>query len=118
MSLHLTDDPAADRLLTDNPLALLIGMLLDQQVAMETAFAGDLSRCGIPRASQPGFLRCAGDGAPAPWAASTRRAAPGYAQRRNPADATRSVARDRRSRDEQQPRRSFVRRAGCRAMRG
>ena len=33
MALHLTDDPVADELLTSNPLALLIGMLLDQQVA-------------------------------------------------------------------------------------
>lgn len=39
-TLHLTDDPVADQLLSDNPLALLIGMLLDQQVAMEWAFAG------------------------------------------------------------------------------
>ena len=30
----------ADKLLADNPLALLIGMVLDQQVPMETAFAG------------------------------------------------------------------------------
>jgi uncharacterized HhH-GPD family protein len=42
MTLHITGDPAADTLLTDNPLALLIGMLLDQQVAMETAFGGPL----------------------------------------------------------------------------
>lgn len=42
MALHLTDDAEADRLLTDNPLALLIGMLLDQQVAMEVAFSGPL----------------------------------------------------------------------------
>jgi uncharacterized HhH-GPD family protein len=42
MSLHITADPAADELLTEDPLALLIGMLLDQQVAMETAFAGPL----------------------------------------------------------------------------
>ncbi|WP_194396767.1 HhH-GPD-type base excision DNA repair protein [Microbacterium atlanticum] len=42
MTLHITGDEAADRLLTDDPLALLIGMLLDQQVAMETAFAGPL----------------------------------------------------------------------------
>lgn len=42
MSIHLTDDVEADRLLSDNPLALLIGMLLDQQVAMEVAFAGPL----------------------------------------------------------------------------
>lgn len=40
MSLHLTGDAAADTLLTEQPLALLIGMLLDQQIAMETAFAG------------------------------------------------------------------------------
>lgn len=42
MSLHITDDAAADQLLTENPLALLIGMLLDQQIAMETAFTGPL----------------------------------------------------------------------------
>ena len=42
MSLHITDDSAADQLLTENPLALLIGMLLDQQIAMETAFTGPL----------------------------------------------------------------------------
>lgn len=32
MALHLTGDDDADRLLTDNPLALLLGMLLDQRV--------------------------------------------------------------------------------------
>lgn len=40
MSLHITGDPAADTLLTESPLALLLGMLLDQQVTMESAFAG------------------------------------------------------------------------------
>jgi len=40
MELHLTGDSEADRLLSENPLALLCGMLLDQQVAMEVAFAG------------------------------------------------------------------------------
>jgi len=39
-TLHITGDAAADALLSDDPLALLIGMLLDQQVPMETAFAG------------------------------------------------------------------------------
>lgn len=39
-SLRITDDPEADRLLSDDPLALLVGMLLDQQIAMETAFTG------------------------------------------------------------------------------
>lgn len=39
-TLHLTGDPDADTLLGDNPFALLIGALLDQQVTMEVAFAG------------------------------------------------------------------------------
>jgi uncharacterized HhH-GPD family protein len=39
-TVHLTGDPAADELLANDPLALLVGMLLDQQVAMETAFLG------------------------------------------------------------------------------
>jgi uncharacterized HhH-GPD family protein len=39
-SVHITGDPDADALLSVEPLALLIGMLLDQQVPMETAFAG------------------------------------------------------------------------------
>ncbi|QCQ93327.1 HhH-GPD-type base excision DNA repair protein [Rhodococcus sp. SGAir0479] len=40
LTLNLVGDPAADALLASDPLALLIGMLLDQQVPMETAFAG------------------------------------------------------------------------------
>ncbi|MGU3436386.1 HhH-GPD-type base excision DNA repair protein [Actinomycetes bacterium M1A6_2h] len=39
-TLHLVGDPDADALLASDPLALLIGMLLDQQVPMESAFAG------------------------------------------------------------------------------
>ncbi len=39
-TLHITGDPEADRLLVDNPFALLVGMLLDQQVTMELAFVG------------------------------------------------------------------------------
>ncbi|MGO3648920.1 HhH-GPD-type base excision DNA repair protein [Agrococcus casei] len=38
--LHLSGDDAADRLLSDDSFALLTGMLLDQQIAMEVAFAG------------------------------------------------------------------------------
>ncbi|MBU3706888.1 MAG: Fe-S cluster assembly protein HesB [Mycobacterium sp.] len=41
-TLHLTSDAEADRLLSESPFALLVGMLLDQQVPMETAFAGPL----------------------------------------------------------------------------
>lgn len=40
MNLHITGDPAADELLSESALALLLGMLLDQQVTMESAFAG------------------------------------------------------------------------------
>ncbi|MGB7449726.1 MAG: HhH-GPD-type base excision DNA repair protein [Ornithinimicrobium sp.] len=39
-SLHLVGDPEADRLLSGNPFALLVGMMLDQQIPMEVAFAG------------------------------------------------------------------------------
>jgi uncharacterized HhH-GPD family protein len=38
--LCLTQDPEADALLEREPLALLLGMLLDQQVPMEVAFIG------------------------------------------------------------------------------
>src|SRR3954463_12702967 len=40
IELHITGDAEADARLSSDPLALLIGMLLDQQVPMETAFAG------------------------------------------------------------------------------
>jgi hypothetical protein len=30
--LHLSQDPDADQLLSEDPLALLIGMVLDQQI--------------------------------------------------------------------------------------
>jgi uncharacterized HhH-GPD family protein len=36
----VTGDPEADQLLASDPLALIIGMLLDQQVPMEWAFKG------------------------------------------------------------------------------
>lgn len=39
-AIPITGDDDADRLLQDDPLALLIGMLLDQQVPMEWAFRG------------------------------------------------------------------------------
>jgi uncharacterized HhH-GPD family protein len=38
--VHLAQDPDADALLAQEPLALLIGMLLDQQISMEVAFKG------------------------------------------------------------------------------
>jgi len=40
--LHLTGNPDADTLLNDDPFALLVGMLLDQQYPMEHAFSGPL----------------------------------------------------------------------------
>jgi uncharacterized HhH-GPD family protein len=40
MTLWLTDDEAANTLLERDPLALLLGMLLDQQIPMEKAFRG------------------------------------------------------------------------------
>ena len=39
-TLYITGNPASDKLLNSNGTALLIGMLLDQQVPMEWAFNG------------------------------------------------------------------------------
>jgi uncharacterized HhH-GPD family protein len=39
-NLRLAGDPAADALLDENPFALFIGVLLDQQIPMEVAFGG------------------------------------------------------------------------------
>jgi uncharacterized HhH-GPD family protein len=39
-TLHIAQQPDADRMLSTDPLALLLGMLLDQQFPMERAFAG------------------------------------------------------------------------------
>lgn len=38
--LHLAGEPAADELLARDPFALVVGMLLDQQIPMEWAFTG------------------------------------------------------------------------------
>ena len=58
--MHITGDPAADELLSSDPFALLTGMLLDQQVPMETAFAGPYkirsgSACDSTRRRSPAY---------------------------------------------------------------
>jgi len=64
-TVYLAGEPAADSLLADSPLALLIGMLLDQQVPMETAFGGpkkiadrfgELSAAAIADADEDEFV--------------------------------------------------------------
>jgi len=58
-TLFITGDTASDKLLNTNANALLLGMLLDQQVPMEWAFAGPSTlrqRLGHP-AGQIGELR-------------------------------------------------------------
>lgn len=50
--LVIAQDPAADDLLSRDPFALLVGMLLDQQFPMERAFAGPAllaERLGVDR---------------------------------------------------------------------
>ena len=41
-ALHFTGNHEADRLLAEDPLAFLIGFVLDQQVPVQTAFSGPL----------------------------------------------------------------------------
>ena len=40
VTLHLAQNPDADAFLAEDPLGVLVGMLLDQQVPMEKAFSG------------------------------------------------------------------------------
>ncbi len=56
-ALHITGDPDADAVLSKDPLALLVGMVLDQQVTMEKAFSSpaELAR----RLGTPGKLDAA-----------------------------------------------------------
>jgi uncharacterized HhH-GPD family protein len=42
VALHFTGDAEADKLIANDPLALLIGFALDQQITVQTAFAGPL----------------------------------------------------------------------------
>ena len=64
-TFYITGDPDADQLLHDDPLALLLGMLFDQQVPMEWAFAspaklrarlGDLDANAIAAMDQEAFV--------------------------------------------------------------
>ncbi len=51
-ALHFTADPEANTLLATEPFALMLGMLLDQQVTMEWAFGAPLllkRRLGVDR---------------------------------------------------------------------
>jgi len=41
-ALHFTGDPEADALIARDPLALVIGFAIDQQVPVQTAFSGPL----------------------------------------------------------------------------
>lgn len=55
-SLTLSLDPKADALLSKDPLALLIGMVLDQQIPLEKAFRGPhelLPRLGVKKLKAP-----------------------------------------------------------------
>ncbi|HEX2075083.1 MAG TPA: HhH-GPD-type base excision DNA repair protein [Geodermatophilus sp.] len=60
-TLRITQDAAADELLGRDPLALLLGMMLDQQFPMERAFAGPrllADRMGVERLSAEQIADC------------------------------------------------------------
>jgi hypothetical protein len=53
--LHYTDSDEANELLASDPLTLLIGFALDQQVPVQTAFLGSLKikqRLGHPTSAE------------------------------------------------------------------
>jgi uncharacterized HhH-GPD family protein len=60
-TLTIAQDPAADELLSRDPLALLIGMLLDQQFPMERAFGAPrllADRLGVEELSAAQLAEC------------------------------------------------------------
>ena len=60
-TLHIAQDPAADELLGRDPLALLLGMLLDQQFPMERAFGAPrllADRLGVDTLSATQLAEC------------------------------------------------------------
>jgi uncharacterized HhH-GPD family protein len=60
-TFHIAQDPAADALLSRDPLALLIGMLLDQQFPMERAFGAPrmlADRMGADTLSAAAIVEC------------------------------------------------------------
>jgi uncharacterized HhH-GPD family protein len=60
-TLHIAQDDAADALLSRDPLALLLGMLLDQQFPMERAFGAPrllADRLGVDTLSAAQLAEC------------------------------------------------------------
>ena len=79
MTIWMPVEPEANELLTRSPLALLIAMLLDQQVSLERAFSAPLD-----------LVRGSGTSPPPPnWPSSTRTRWRSYFPSGPPCTATR-----------------------------
>ncbi|CAB4721080.1 MAG: Fe-S cluster assembly protein HesB [Actinobacteria bacterium] len=59
MAIHITGDADADQVLTDDPFALLVGMMLDQQYPMEHAFRGPAKVLGRFGTLDPALIAAA-----------------------------------------------------------
>lgn len=62
-TIRIAQDPHADQVLSDDPFALLTGMLLDQQFPMERAFAGPAKILDRFGSLDPGAIAAAEPGA-------------------------------------------------------
>ncbi len=62
MTIQITGDAHADRVLTDSPFALLVGMMLDQQYPMEHAFRGPAKVLDRFGSIEPGAIAAADPG--------------------------------------------------------
>src|SRR3954465_13145730 len=72
-ALYFTEDEAANRLLADDPFALLVGFALDQQVTVQQAFLGPLRLKERLRTLEPAAAARADPEPPFPRKAATHR---------------------------------------------
>ena len=73
LQIRIAQDEAADEVLSDDPFALLVGMLLDQQYPMEHAFRGPWQDPRPVRHAGPGADRRRPSPRPSPTCARRRR---------------------------------------------
>src|ERR1700682_217002 len=92
-ALNWTDDPAAAELLVRDPMALMVGFLLDQQVAMEVAFGAPEKLRQRLGSTTHARHNSAIDAAPAGWCLLCPPTAPIWRTAADAAEVSKRIAR-------------------------